>query len=498
MLKSAIAVLIVLAMLFASTLAEQNENEPEKAKVTVGGLCIESESQDPQDENTILFKYNEADQSKYFLADAEIQVEPVNIVLLLDESLSMENSDVEDLHGFKSESRIDIEKRISRRILESINSDSQIALVIFGGDTIREYPFGSDLDLEGIVDSIIPVGEMSCGGKGLDRAIDCVLESNVQSIIVIISDGVETGGLYTFGDVVWRAVTNEIVIYSVMLGRAGNELEMKEIAGVTNGKFYQIYGERDTKSLVSDLVDLINGYGLENFLLELRAPRGVYFKEVTSSYGEEPRMEQEFLAWNKINHGEPNVVKIKFEVRGNEVSRHESILAVDLHISFKDPLEPLPDELPLLHVGDLQYRFETKYEHLRSRALVSLKEYRLCIGSIILPAILFIAYIIKKRKKKAVLYDETRIYDTTRKIATLDDNTLHELDTRHEYLESPKDSGESDTAVENHTLTTSGECDTEVITPNLRICPHCGYVNPSTVDQCLCCKLPLRDITRVQ
>jgi hypothetical protein len=457
MLKSAVAVLAVSVILFTSILAGQNGDGSEKVNVSIGKLCVEPESQDLHTENMILFKYNEAGQSKYFLTEVEIQVEPVNIVLLLDESLSMKNRDIEDLQGFKSQSRIDIEKRVSRRILESINSDSQIAIVLFGGDTIQEFPFGFNRDeLERVVDSIVPAGEKSCGGEGLDRAIDCVLEGDVQSIIVVISDGVETGGLYTFRDIVMRAVTNEIAIYSVMLGRAGNELEMNEISGMTNGKFYPIYGERDTESLVSDLIDLVNGYSLENFLLELRASQGVYFKEITSSYGEEPRMEEEFLVWNKINYGEPKVVRIKFEVRGDELSKYESTLTVDFHISFKDPLESLPDELPLLHVGDLQYRFETEYEHLRSRAVESLREYRLCIGSIILPAIPFIAYVIRKRKKKAALYDRTRVYDSSTRTETLID------DTQYEYLESLKDLGEDDTVAEGHTLTESGESETEV------------------------------------
>lgn len=403
-----IVFVMILAMVFTSTMVGVNENDSEKELVDIEflGVSIELGSQYKNSQDTIFFEYNGMDKMEYFTVDARIQAKPANIVLLLDKSLSMNTYDIENSYSPTSASRISVEKRISRQILESINSSSKIALILFGGDEIQEYGFDTNREiLDDIISGIAPEGKDSCGGGGLKRAIDIAAENRRKTIIVVITDGLEIGDdCSRFIDVIGNAEKNEIVIYSVLLGREGNDLDMNGIAERTNGLFSPIDEERDIALFVRALTDSANGYYLEDLVLSL-STTGVRFKEAFLE-NEQLEMTEDFLYINSISYKEPVTLKIKFGVEGNEIDRNKSSFPIYLSITFGNSLQDSTEEISVF-LTDVPFRCETKLEYIKRRIIEHMWKNKSWVIPLALVIIIVALYLIigklKVRKQKKEL-----------------------------------------------------------------------------------------------
>jgi hypothetical protein len=374
---------------------------------------ISTSSVGKRDNNTILFQYDETDETQYFHTNIQIQVKPVNVVLLLDESSSMNNKDIESIYGNYA-SRMEIQKRIVRQILEYIDYASEIGIVFYGGDEIRIFSFDSDRKtLKSEIDSMVPLGDKSRGGEGLSRAIDLAVESERQCMVIIISDGLEVGQGYKLVDFIGRAVNNNIIISSALLGSKDTGQDMFEVAAKTKGRFFVIDKERDISQLVSAIVDSINGQSLENFTLSLIASSGVYIDSMTALHGDKPQERDTKLIWDYIDYKNPVAIEIEVGVKGRAIDHDLSFLETKFDLSFRNRFQA-EDQNVLLDVNTIGLRFETEEEYDQRKRDEFLKKYELHIGSIativILVAALFVWWKTNlKRQRKKLEYHISQI-----------------------------------------------------------------------------------------
>jgi hypothetical protein len=411
LLKKSSSLFTVLFLLIEIGAAQALDSK--EMRVDVYNISIEEEVQHSGIENTIFFKYDEAERIEYFSVGVQVEPKPINMIILLDESSSMNNKDIKDDYG-NYVSRMEIQKRIARQLLEYVDYSSEIGMVFFGRDEIQEFALGSDREtLKNEVDLMISSGDKSRGGEGLSRAIDFAIGSDKQCMVVVISDGIEVKGEYKLADVIGRAVNNDIVVYSAVLGEKGRGQDMKEIATKTDGLFFVIDQEDDISSLVSKVIDSVNKHCLEDFVMSFVAPSGVYIDNVTILHGDEPQKEKMKLTWGKIDFKNPVTLEVRIGVRGDIIDHNLTSLDLSLDLSFRNRFRA-EDQNTFLNVDKIGLRFETKGEYDQRKRDEFLLKYRLQIGSVIvaisLAAIFLIWWKINlKRQRKELKYHISQI-----------------------------------------------------------------------------------------
>lgn len=383
----------------------------------------------PENNKIIFFEYKKADKTQYFSIDILIQVKPVNVILLLDESSSMNNKDIEDIYGIASVSRMEIQKRISRQILESVNSVSEIALVFFGGNEIRQYAFGSDRELlKSEVDDMVPHGDKSRGGEGLSQAIDIAKGSGRHCIVIVISDGLELLGEYKLVDSIGDAVNNDIVVHSVLLGKVDTGYDMAQIATKTNGLFFRIEEEEDISSMMSKITNPVNGQCLEDVVLRLVAPSGVYIDDTTTLQGDKPQLNATKLKWDRISYEEPVALKTKIGVQGGRVDRNFSSLEPNFMFSFRNRFQGKDQEVQI-NIGTVGLDFETEEEYEERIREEFFEKNKLYIGLTMSISVIVVFFIIKRKINMTNLRKELEYHKS--QVPLLEDKRDYESAMHH-------------------------------------------------------------------
>ncbi len=194
------------------------------------------------------------------LADPHIPLEQtkegVNVVLVLDDSGSMQANDYKP-------TRLEAAKRSAEILVKSLDPKDHVGIVIFEtGATTAAYltPY-KEKAIEKLR-SIKPKDGKTAIGDGLSLAVDMATSiPNKKKVIILLSDGVNNAGVISPGEAVEFAKLNKIQVYTIGMGSSGkvvlgydwfgnpqyaelDESTLKAIAAATGGKYFKSVNDK--------------------------------------------------------------------------------------------------------------------------------------------------------------------------------------------------------------------------------------------------------------
>ena len=200
--------------------------------------------------------------------EEKIEESGVEIFLTLDLSLSMSIEDM-FIDNVKS-NRLDVAKKVTREFIRGRQSD-RIGFVIFAGRPYLASPL--TLDQEWLMETLTRIGFNQT--KDMGTAIGSAIATSAKrltnresksKIIILVTDGANNSGKIGPRDAAKLAATFGIKIYTIAIGTYGyhqvpmltpdgrsagvrqefDEETLKEVARMTNGRFYHA---RDTRAM---------------------------------------------------------------------------------------------------------------------------------------------------------------------------------------------------------------------------------------------------------
>lgn len=196
--------------------------------------------------------------------------EGVDIVLCMDVSGSMTAQDFQP-------NRLEAAKKVAQDFVNSRTND-RIGVVIFAGESFTQCPITTDHNvlisaIENIHNGLLEDG--TAIGSGLGTSVDRLRNSKATSrIIILLTDGVNNGGLIDPGTAKEIAKTFGIKVYTIGVGTEGyapqpyntqmgvqtqmvkvtiDEKLMKEIAVETGGKYFRAKDNNELSSIYADI-----------------------------------------------------------------------------------------------------------------------------------------------------------------------------------------------------------------------------------------------------
>lgn len=199
--------------------------------------------------------------------DTRETVEGVDIMLALDISSSMKAID------FKPKNRLHVAKEVIQRFIDDRESD-RLGLVVFARRSFTQCPLTTDYELLKSLLQRVDFGmveDKTAIGLALANAANRLRDSNVKTkIIILLTDGVNNVDDLAPIDAAKAAAALGIKIYTIGAGKPGmveipidtgfgtryvrqqseiDEETLKEIASVSNGKFYRAKDETALKEI---------------------------------------------------------------------------------------------------------------------------------------------------------------------------------------------------------------------------------------------------------
>jgi Ca-activated chloride channel family protein len=193
--------------------------------------------------------------------DTREEIEGVDIMLALDISSSMKAID------FKPRNRLHVAKEVIQRFIDDRESD-RLGLVVFARKSFTQCPLTTDYDLLKDWLQRVDFGmveDRTAIGLAIANAANRLRDSNARTkIIILLTDGVNNVDDLAPIDAARAAAALGIKIYTIGAGRPGlvdipidtgfgtryvqqkseiDEETLKEIASITNGKFYRAKDE---------------------------------------------------------------------------------------------------------------------------------------------------------------------------------------------------------------------------------------------------------------
>lgn len=376
-----VSFLCLSVVLIMQPLYSQDQVEETREAQTVS-LVLKEEIRELKTPERRVLAYDDRSGVESFFAYLEIQVNPVNAVLVLDQSSSMSNEDIQSVIPSILTSRIDIEKRMARQILDSTNDFSQVGLIVFGGDHIDKYGFEENRkNLRHAIDNLEASGVMSKGGKGLSEAIDMCEECGRNCMIIVFSDGLEIRGEYDFLDVVGRATEKGIPIFAIKLGTREFSGDLEKIAEYTGGKYYNITSVGGTVDPISDpisaIMERINEHYLEDVTLEIVEPPEVFIEDALVSEGEKPQTTDSTIRLGDVSVGKKSTLVIEMGIDKESISSETQVLRPVFSILYRDVFQnKYHNDFLETHTLEIQVEKESGYykrkifEVLEENALV--------------------------------------------------------------------------------------------------------------------------------
>ncbi len=176
----------------------------------------------------------------------ERQIDSVDIMIVMDMSKSMEETDM-------PRDRMDAAQRVIRRFLRR-NKNDRIGLVIFGQQAMLQCPLTADTKiLEKIVADLVigDVPELGTAiGDGLALAVAQLRRSDAKSkVVILLSDG-DSNWVTRFApeEAARLAKDQKIQVYTLLVGREESDLfgamsvnpaTLRNIASTTGGEFFR-------------------------------------------------------------------------------------------------------------------------------------------------------------------------------------------------------------------------------------------------------------------
>jgi Ca-activated chloride channel homolog len=166
-----------------------------------------------------------------------------SVVLAMDVSESMGRDDV-------LPTRLEAAKAAARQFLDELPTELRVGLVSFAGEAeVLVAPTDQRATVIGALETL-PRGEGTVIGDGLAAALDAIeaewdRSGERASVVVLLSDGRDTGSAVPPVEAASRAAGIEVRVYTVVLGRAlategggANVALMQEIAETTGASSY--------------------------------------------------------------------------------------------------------------------------------------------------------------------------------------------------------------------------------------------------------------------
>jgi Ca-activated chloride channel family protein len=206
--------------------------------------------------------------------DTRENVEGVDIMLALDISSSMKAID------FKPRNRLYVAKEVIRKFIDGRESD-RLGLVVFARRSFTQCPLTSDYELlKSLLDRVDfgMVEDKTAIGLAIANAANRLRDSNAKTkIIILLTDGVNNVDDLAPVDAAKAAAALGIKIYAIGAGKPGlveipidtgfgtkyvqqqseiDEETLKEIASVSQGKFYRAKDETALEEIYDQISKL--------------------------------------------------------------------------------------------------------------------------------------------------------------------------------------------------------------------------------------------------
>ncbi len=202
--------------------------------------------------------------SPQLIGEPEKQVKTArNFLINVDISLSMDTRDWVDEAGEKA-TRWQAVKQVMSEFINRRNGD-RMGLILFGSQAYLQTPFTDDLE---VVESLLRESEVGMAGaktaigNSIGKAVELFDQDSIQKkVMVLITDGADSGSELKPIQAARLAATDSIVIYTIGIGTTEaqiyelDEYTLTEIAKATNGQYFkasdrdrleQVYAELDT------------------------------------------------------------------------------------------------------------------------------------------------------------------------------------------------------------------------------------------------------------
>ena len=191
--------------------------------------------------------------------------EGVNVVLVLDDSGSMQANDYKP-------TRLEAAKRSAEILLKSLKEKDDAGIVIFeSGATTAAYlsPYKEKV-IEKLRDIKQKQGRTAIG-DGLSLGIDMATSiPNKKKVVILLSDGVNNAGVISPQEAIKFAKTNKIQVYTIGLGSEGkvvlghdwfgnpqyaelDEATLKAIAEQTGGKYFKSVNDKTLDDIYKNI-----------------------------------------------------------------------------------------------------------------------------------------------------------------------------------------------------------------------------------------------------
>jgi len=194
---------------------------------------------------------------------------PVDVVLIMDRSGSMEGDKIEDAKDAAQKFVNKLDDQLDKSAHVSFTYGG-ISCVWFGHDCHaeldQELTYDKDLVIQAI-EEIIAGGPTGIG-EGIYTA-NQELEENgragIPSVEVLLSDGMENVGKDSL-EMAQDSADNDIVIYTIGLGDEIDEDRLKDIANITGGKYYFAPTSGDLENIYTQIAVQIFGQNQDLFI----------------------------------------------------------------------------------------------------------------------------------------------------------------------------------------------------------------------------------------
>lgn len=186
-----------------------------------------------------------------------------DILLAIDASGSMNSSgfNSNDDEEFKSKSRFEITKKISKEFITKRQSDN-VGVVLFGDFAFIASPITYEKEIVKDMFELLTqgmAGQNTAIGEAIAIGVRAFKYSKARSkVIILLSDGEHNSGSVSPKDAVQLAIEQNIKIYTIAIGKKGeaDEALLKKIALQSGGHFYYGSNSKELKEIYNNIDEL--------------------------------------------------------------------------------------------------------------------------------------------------------------------------------------------------------------------------------------------------
>jgi VWFA-related protein len=166
---------------------------------------------------------------------------PVHVVLGLDVSYSVSGERLRDL------------RTASHAVLDALGRQDRASLLTFNhAVSRRSAPTSNIAALRALLDAVEPEGTEGPGGTALADAIYAALVlgdvDGGRSLVLVFSDGIETGSWLSTSRVLDAARRTGVVVYSVSVRGSGDDSFLRDVGDITGGTAVEAESTRNLRA----------------------------------------------------------------------------------------------------------------------------------------------------------------------------------------------------------------------------------------------------------